>query len=445
MTKKRLTSYLLLLLSGSLSVFWGVSLQRTAPARALDFKLLYFAARCASQQCDPYQSTQIERFFQAQERDRSLDSTIRRVETHLTYPPTIFSVVAPFALLPWETARVLWLIVSAVCLLIAAYLMWHLGAKYAPDPVLLLICFLIANCQIIFLTENAAGLAVSLCIIAAWCMVENRFVAVGVLCLALSLIIKPHDAGFVWLFFLLAGASHRKRAIQTLLLAVVLSVPAIVWISHVSPHWAQEWNSNLAITAGRGDTSDPGPSSVTGHTPNMIISLQTIFSLIQDEPHFYNTATYLVFAPLFLLWAFKVVRDRFSQESSWMAFAAIVPLTMLVTYHRPYDAKLLLLAIPACAMLWAKGGKVARWAFALTSAGVFFTADIPLGMIVVFAERLHLEPIGLMGKALTILLDRPAPLVLLAMSIFYLTVYLRSVAYKPASEHARLENVEGQA
>jgi len=31
---------------------------------------------------------------------------------------------------------------------------------------------------------------------------------------------------------------------------------------------------------------------------------------------------------------------------------------MLVTYHRPFDAKLLLLAVPACAMLWAEGGRI---------------------------------------------------------------------------------------
>lgn len=432
MPKMRLKAYFLLLLCGSFSVFWGLSLQRSAPARALDFKLIYIASRCLFQQCDPYQTNRLDLVNQVQVRDRSLDPTIR-----LTYPPTIFSVVAPFALLPWQLARWLWLALTISCFLIAACLMWDFGARYAPDLALLLICFLVANCQIIVLLENAAGMAVSLCVIAVWCFVRSRFVGGGVLCLALSLIIKPHDAGFVWLFFLLTRGPQRKRALQALIVAAVLSLPAIIWVSNVSPHWVKELNSNLAITAGRGNSSDPGPNSVTGHTPNMIISLQAVFSVMRDNPRFYNAATYLVCAPLFLLWAIKVFRTRFSQESSWLAIAAIVPLTMLVTYHRPYDAKLILLAIPACAMLWAKGGQMAQWAFAFTSAAVFFTADIPLGMVVVFAENLHLKATGFAGKALTILLDRPAPLVLLAMAAFYLWVFVRHIPNQSALMSAR--------
>ena len=36
------------------------------------------------------------------------------------------------------------------------------------------------------------------------------------MCLAISLMLKPHDAGLVWLYFLLAGGIYRKRALQAL-------------------------------------------------------------------------------------------------------------------------------------------------------------------------------------------------------------------------------------
>ena len=57
---------------------------------------------------------------------------------------------------------------------------------------------------------NALGLVISLCLIAVWCIVEERFAAGGVLCLAVCLMIKPHDAALVWLYFLLAGGTYRS-------------------------------------------------------------------------------------------------------------------------------------------------------------------------------------------------------------------------------------------
>jgi uncharacterized membrane protein len=98
---------------------------------------------------------------------------------------------------------------------------------------------------------------------------------------------------------------------------------------------------------------------------------------------------------------------------------------MLVTYHRPWDAKLLMLTVPACAMLWAEGGRI-RWvAFLVTTAGIVSTADIPLAILCMLSRNLDAEIGGVFGQILRVLLMQPVPLVLLMMSIFYLWVYLR--------------------
>jgi hypothetical protein len=102
-----------------------------------------------------------------------------------------------------------------------------------------------------------------------------------------------------------------------------------------------------------------------------------------------------------------------------------VPLTLLVTYHRPYDTKLLLLAVPACAMLWAEGGRIARLALLATTAAIAVTGDFPLSILVILAKRIQQDTTVLPGKLLFILLFRPVPLILLADCIFYLWVYLR--------------------
>jgi hypothetical protein len=303
--------------------------------------------------------------------------------------------------------------------------MWDLAGSYAPNVSLFLICFLLANCELIFSGCNPAGIVVGLCVVAAWCFLQGRFVAAGILCLAVSLAMKPHDAGLVWLYFLLAGGVYRKRALQTLLVTVVLGGLALLWVAPIAPHWIGELHSNLSAISAPGGINEPGPASFSGRKASMVIDLQAAISVIRDDPRIYNLTSYIICGALLLVWSIRTLRSRFSQRRAWLALAAIVPLSMLVTYHRPWDAKLLMLTVPACAMLWAEGGRI-RWvAFLVTTAGIVSTADIPLAILCMLSRNLDAEIGGVFGQILRVLLMQPVPLVLLMMSIFYLWVYLR--------------------
>jgi len=72
----------------------------------------------------------------------------------------------------------------------------------------------------------------------------------------------------------------------------------------------------------------------------------------------------------------------------------------------------------ACAMLVAQGGGIGRIALFLNAAAILFISDIPLAVLALFTNRMHLTTDGLTGKAEVILLARPIPLVLLALSAF---------------------------
>jgi hypothetical protein len=320
-------------------------------------------------------------------------------------------------------------------LIFASFLMWNLGANYAPVLSGVLIGFLLANSEVVIVFGNAAGIAVSLCVVAVWCFLRERFVPAGIVCLAISLAIKPHDAGLVWLYFLLAGGVFRKRAWQTLLATIALSLPGVLWAWRVSPHWMQELHSNIQAFAVHGGLSDPSLASMGPHGLGAMINLQTAISVLRDNPRFYNLATYLVCAPLLLLWAFVTLRSRPSPRSAWLALAAIATLTMLPIYHRQYDAKLLLLTVPACALLWAEGGLMRWFALVVNSASFVWTADIPWTLLGGFIKSLHMSETGHSGQILRSALAFPAPLLLLAMGIFYLWVYMsRSSAAAESAE-----------
>jgi hypothetical protein len=288
-----------------------------------------------------------------------------------------------------------------------------------------LICFVLANSEAIFATGNTAGIVVGLCMLAVWCFLRDRFVAAGVVCLAVSLAIKPHDAGLIWLYFLLAGGVYRKRALQALAVTAVLGLAALVWITPIAPHWLPELHSNLLFDQLPGGVNDPGPVTASTSGPAMVISLQSTISVFRDDPRIYNSVSYLICGALLLVWAAHTLRLRFSISRAWFALAAVVPLAVLVTYHRPYDAKLLVLTVPACSMLWTEG-KPVRWiALLATAAGIISTADIQLTILIILTGALHIPTAALSGQMLKFVLMRPTPLILLAMGIFYLWIYVR--------------------
>jgi hypothetical protein len=110
---------------------------------------------------------------------------------------------------------------------------------------------------------------------------------------------------------------------------------------------------------------------------------------------------------------------------------------MVISYHRSYDAKLLLLTIPACAMLWAEGGLIGWIAFLLNTMGVVLTGDIPAAALLILTKRLPVHTSGFFEQILIAILMRPVPLILLTMGIFYLWVYQRRTGPEPLTEVAK--------
>jgi hypothetical protein len=351
------------------------------------------------------------------------------------YLPTTLVLTSAFALLPWGIAKALWIAVTAACFILASCLMWSVGARYAPVNSGWQVFLLLAGSELLLEIGNTAGLVVSLCVIAVWCLMSERFVWAGVICFALSLLVKPHDSGLVWLYFLLAGGTYRKRALQVLAVTVLLGLPSVLWLSHVAPDWRQEMQANMKTITAPGNANDPGPENVTPWLHGAsIISLQTAIDVFWEDPRFYSAAAYLVCAPLFLAWAIKAWHSHPSVTDTWFALATIAALSMLPIYHRQHDTRLLLLGIPAGAMLWSRGGRLKIPSLLISLTAIILTGDLPLQLLGILAHALHATTATVLGRILTVFLARPAPLALMASSIFYLMVYLRSDSKGRATE-----------
>lgn len=434
------TSLLLLIVAAGISISFGIALERGARLGVMGFPGIYFGTRCLLQGGDPYDINQLQRTYAAAGIVPASSAALYQSAVLYVNLPATFFVVAPFALLPLAAAQTLWMALLIGSFLFAAYLMWRLGDCRSPSVALLLTFILLSNCEVIFSGGNTAGLVVSLCIIAVWSFLHERWISAGIVCLAIGLAVKPHDAGLIWLYFMLVDRVQRMRALKALALSLLLGLVGTLWVSHVAPNWLPEIRSNLATISSHGGINEPGPTSIGVNSPDMIIDLQTVVSIFADEPKIYNPIAYAICAVVFAAWLIAVVRFSPSQPNAWFALVSGAALSMLVTYHRSYDAKLLLLSIPACAILWVEGGIVAWISLLLSAAGIVLTADIPLAILVQMTHNLYSPAAGIAEKVLIVVLMRPAPLILLAITVFYLFIYVRR-SRSNAGSHKHLPDI----
>lgn len=362
MTKERWDGLYFVLLGGIVFLLAGFAIQLNSAVPASDFRALYFEARGIVYGQQVFNPESMQKWVLTQGVSLPHSSVEKDSFANLVgaiYPPTIVAVLAPIAVLPWNVARWIWSGICATCFIGAACLIWiEAGRKY-PVVAGALVGLCLSGSQLFLILGNAACVVISACAFAAISFRHERYARAGVLLLSIALLLKPHDAGWIWLCFLLLGATYRKRALQSLGLTIVLGGAGILYTTAIIPNWISQLRTNLAVSYVTGG-NDPGPLSVTGHGIGGVINLQTALSLIADVPAFYNAATYLVIGVLIVLWAVALTRLGNSSAEMWLAIAPVAAFTVLPTYHRMYDAGILLLLIPACMEYWESAVRI-RW------------------------------------------------------------------------------------
>lgn len=423
----RVIGLLLVLLGGFLFVLCGSAMAHRSPDGMCDFDVVYYHDHVLIKGQDPYKevpATYAEMYLRGFLDPKSTSAT-KLPYFPCMYPPTALAITSPFGFLPWRPAHVLWMVLLGSSLILSGVLVWEMAAEYAPILAGALIGAFLANSATVLFEGNAGGLAVGLCIIAVWCFFRERFAVLGVVCLALSLALKPHDSGILCIGLLLLGTSYRKRAIQSMLVSGLLALASVVWVTALSAHWFHEWRSNIQAITAPGAPGDPGPFSAASHVVNSAIDAQAFFSVIWDNPRFYASVTYLLCAALWLTWAIATWRRPPDRAHVLLSIGFLATLSLLPVYHWIHDAKLILLAIPCSCQLLSVSRSLARWGIAITMAALAATADLPRAILTFFVDRVHLPYTTVSGKLFALVFARPAPLCLLATCIFFLYVYVR--------------------
>ena len=133
MTRTRRVALTWILLASGISIWWGSSIGQSANGW-VDFRAVYYGTRCLLDHHNPYKVSELEQVYRAEggERPAETIATLQAVVLYVNLP-TSFLFVAPFAMLPWGPAHLLWMTLTVGVFILAAFLMWTLGSSYASD------------------------------------------------------------------------------------------------------------------------------------------------------------------------------------------------------------------------------------------------------------------------------------------------------------------------
>jgi Glycosyltransferase family 87 len=291
-----------------------------------DFVPVYEGARCLLHGCNPYGSGE------------------------LLYPPSTLFVLSPLALFTYPVAWFIWFVLSGVLFVAAVVVILSLCPRRHRWLATGLGAVLLAGSSLLLILGQPSAFAVSLVGIGVYFFLQGRRLLVGALLIMLSLAVKPQIGGLIVLYLFFRGVHRRYAALSMAgALAILFCGGLILRVHPQSANWVADLRTNLSRAVVPGATDDPRPSNETAAAA---LNLQTITSVFFNDEKVFNDVAYAIFGMLLAAWLVAVMRMNPNLNNHLLSIGALTVLTLLPVYHRNYDSRFLLLAIPGALIVF---------------------------------------------------------------------------------------------
>jgi hypothetical protein len=240
--------------------------------------------------------------------------------------------------------------------------------------------------------------------------------------------------------YFLLQKRYRARALQAIAAIALLALVASLWMTvHPSSRgWVTELRATLAGSVAPGGIDDPSPANPDSSSmANLQVDASMLFpvgqkSTFSESRHMANLIAWTVTAILIVGWFFGVSRARPTLENDLVAVAAVCCISLLPVYHRLYDTRLLLLTVPALALLL-KGRRLVGGAATGLTCLIFLSTN---NLYAKLARKIDL----FIGSSSVIPVERLAPVVVTLLAITYVAMYVfqnRNESNLPGDVRAR--------
>jgi hypothetical protein len=316
-------------------------------------------------------------------------------------------------------------------LVISAILVLSLCPSSQRWPATIVVSLILATSGILLVLGQPAAFAISLVIIASYLFLRARSLPLAAFLLMLSLAVKPQIGGLLAIY-LLAQKPYRRYAAIAMggALALLVCAGLSLRLHPQSATWTSTLRANLVATLSPGGSADPRQANqeAVGDT-----NLQTLTSIFFADADTFNLIAYSIFLGLLIAWITVVSRSNASLEVHFLALAALSVLSLIPVYHRFYDTRLLLLTVPAIAVIFQKG-RIMGWLIAVLTVLAVISVQYRVQVLLIqhggWQRLLH-------HKLLFILLLRQQNLELLILFALYLAAIhgSRRFSFPPTLRH----------
>lgn len=287
------------------------------------------------------------------------------------YPPSTYLLFAPLGLLSWPAANVLTYVLNVLCVgalaaMGAATLRTHGVRLPRRGAVWLVVVLLVFGPVLTTIRMGQLSLVGFVLILGGLLAMWRGRPLVGGVLLGAAIAMKPQFAGA---FILIPLLERRWQAcVATIGTAALLTLAASLRLEATGHPWLTDLRANVEAFRAIGGHGDPSAANPRRH---LILDLPVpLHALIESRPMVAAIAWSVVLVLTAVACAATARRERRGDLSLLIA-AILGVLTLLPTYHRYYDAVLLVLP-----MLWV----MARW----KSGSMNAPAMIVAGGILVF-------------------------------------------------------------
>ncbi|MBC8105660.1 MAG: DUF2029 domain-containing protein [Anaerolineae bacterium] len=311
-----------------------------------DFVSVYSASRAWIHGQHPYEMPSVVATWRAQ--NLFPDRNVNYWAT--VYPPNSLLMIAPLAVLPARIAMLAWLAITVALLAIQFIALADMaGIKWRDSKALILVSAALAAAPFQFgiLSGQLSLPAISLCIVAFWCVYRNRDNLAGVL-LGLACALKPQIAAPFIVYYLVLR--RWRVSVPAIVTSAAIGLISLIAIQTSHPDWLASWRSSIAASTQVGGVND---YSWAGEYRDEMIDLKMLLVSAFRDPIALRVAILCITAAL-LAWFVRAFprtaeltthNSQLTGRTNLLTLAALSAISLLPIYHRVYDATLLTLGL----------------------------------------------------------------------------------------------------
>lgn len=344
-----------------LLIGWGVFLYRGLVPGSLvaadDFRVVYSSSRAWLYGVNPYEASRLDQIWSVARGESEHRPSIRG-SRDLLYPPPTFVLVAPVAAFDWPVAREAWAQVNLGALGVSIIgVVTLLRMRWQQPSTWLFVGAAIAFAPCITgMKVGQTSLVLTALVVSGQALRVGGWPMAGGVLLGLAAVLKP-QIGLVFLAYEVFRGRWRVAG-PALAVAVVVAAIGIGRLEAADVPWVESLRANVAaFTTGQGD-GNPLPENEHRY---QMIDLRPIFHTVTSNRTLgaigaFGVAGVLAFAAL-LVWLRKKEDSR-----ELLALSIGATASLMIVYHRFYDASVLLL--PLGWVIWAlatPAGRVFGW------------------------------------------------------------------------------------